>query len=434
MQSLISIGVNFADNLMVGTLGDYAISGVYIGGQLQSVLMMLTGGIEGTVAILSAQYWGRRDTGSIRRIVTIGVWLSLAVGVIAALLCFFMPITLVRLFTIEEAVVAEGSAYLRIIAFSFLFFCISQVMIASMRSVETARVGLYTSLATLCINVTLNYILIFGKLGFPAMGVRGAATATLVSRAAEMTIGVVYVFLIDRKLCMKPRDLLVIDRILSGDFVRCALPIMGGQVVWSCNVLISTGILGVYTAGVMTAVSISGMLGSMAFISMNGLSQAVGVIAGKTIGAGQYEKMKEYARTTQVIMILVGLVSGLLIFLLRDGFISLYHVSDEARFYSRQFINVVAVTTIGTSYQVSCLSGLVKSGGDIAFVFKMDIIFVFFVVLPLGWLFQKLGLEPWLVFFALKCDQIIKCFVALVKINRFNWMKNLTRDAKPQIG
>ena len=207
---------------------------------------------------------------------------------------------------------------------------------------------------------------------------------------------------------------------------------IGGQVVWSVNSLANTKILGCYSAGVIAAASITGMLHNLIYVWMNGLSSAVGIITGKTVGAGQYEKMKEYSKTVQMIFLFVGLISGAVVFLFRDGFISLYSASAEAQVYARQFINVISVTIIGTCYQAACLFGLVKSGGDISFVFKNDTIFVFLVVIPSSLLAMWLGAPPWVVFTCLKCDQIFKCFVAIVKINRYNWMKNLTRDNTSQ--
>ena len=220
------------------------------------------------------------------------------------------------------------------------------------------------------------------------------------------------------------------DRQLLKDFIRYGLPVIGGQVVWSANMMANSMILGRYSAGVIAATSITGMLHNLIYVWMNGLSSAVGILTGKTVGAGQYEKMKEYAKTVQVIFLIVGLLSGAAVFLARDGFISLYNASPEAQEYSRQFINVISVTIIGTCYQAACLFGLVKSGGDISFVFKNDTIFVFGVVIPSALIAMWLGAPPWVVFACLKCDQILKCFVAVVKINRFNWMKNLTRDTQ----
>ena len=432
LQNLVTFAVSFADNVMIGSLGDDAISGVYIGGQLQSVLQMFVGGIEGAILILAAQYWGKKDTQSIRKVVSIGIKFALAVGLLSSLVAVLFPQWVIRAFTTEPGVIQEGAAYVQIVGFTYLFFSVSQVMIAAMRSVGTARIGLYISCMALVINVCLNYVFIFGHFGFPAMGVRGAALATLVSRILEMCVGVGYVFFVDKKLRFGLKDLLHTDRQLLRDFIRYGLPVIGGQVVWAINSLANTKILGYYSAGVIAAASITGMLHNLVYVWMNGMSSAVGIITGKTVGAGQYEKMKEYSKTVQMIFLFVGLISGAAVFLARDGFISLYNASPEAQAYSRQFINVISVTIIGTCYQAACLFGLVKSGGDISFVFKNDTIFVFLVVIPSSLLAMWLGAPPWVVFACLKCDQILKCFVAIVKINRYNWMKNLTRDNTSQ--
>ena len=432
LQNLVTFAVSFADNVMIGSLGDDAISGVYIGGQLQSVLQMFVGGIEGAILILAAQYWGKKDTQSIRKVVSIGIKFALAVGLLSSLVAVLFPQWVIRAFTTEPGVIQEGAAYVQIVGFTYLFFSVSQVMIAAMRSVETARIGLYISCMALVINVCLNYVFIFGHFGFPAMGVRGAALATLVSRILEMCVGVGYVFFVDKKLRFGLKDLLHTDRQLLRDFIRYGLPVIGGQVVWAINSLANTKILGYYSAGVIAAASITGMLHNLVYVWMNGMSSAVGIITGKTVGAGQYEKMKEYSKTVQMIFLFVGLIYGAAVFLARDGFISLYNASPEAQAYSRQFINVISVTIIGTCYQAACLFGLVKSGGDISFVFKNDTIFVFLVVIPSSLLAMWLGAPPWVVFACLKCDQILKCFVAIVKINRYNWMKNLTRDNTSQ--
>lgn len=429
LQNLITFAVNFADNLMIGSLGDDAISGVYVANQLQTVVQMFVAGIEGAILILAAQYWGKRDSSSIRKVVSVGMKFALGVGLLATLSAVLFPEWIIRAFTQEPGVIREGAAYVQIVGFTYLFFSVSQVMIAAMRSVETAKIGLYISCMALVVNVGLNYVLIFGHLGFPAMGVRGAAIATLISRILEMCVSTGYVFFVDKKLRFTLMDLLHTDRQLLWDFIRYGLPIIGGQVVWAVNSLANTKILGCYSAGVIAATSITGMLHNLVYVWMNGMSSAVGIITGKTVGAGLYDKMKEYAKTVQVIFLIVGLVSGAAVFLAGDGFISLYNASPEAQEYSRQFINVISVTIIGTCYQAACLFGLVKSGGDISFVFKNDTIFVFLVVLPSSLLAMWLGAPPWVVFACLKCDQIFKCFVALVKINRYNWMKNLTRDA-----
>jgi Na+-driven multidrug efflux pump len=140
--------------------------------------------------------------------------------------------------------------------------------------------------------------------------------------------------------------------------------------------------------------------------------------------------MREYAKTVQVLFLGLGLITGLSVFLLKNPFISMYGVSAAAREQANALINVISVTLIGTCYQAACLFGLVKSGGDTAFVFKNDTIFVFLIVLPSAIAATAIGAPAWIVFACLKCDQILKCIVAFVKINRFDWMKNLTKGEK----
>ena len=430
LQNLITFAVSFADNLMVGSLGDAAVSGVYMGSQIQTLLQMFSGGIEGAILVLASQYWGKKDIRSIKRIIAIGLQFSLMFGILLTTVCLVFPSQILSLFTADTAVIADGTVYLRIVCLSYVFFCVTQALISSMRSVEVARIGMGVSAISLVFNILLNYLLIFGHFGFPALGIAGAAIATLISRIVETLVMVLYVAKADKKLSLRFSDLLVVDKLLRKDFIRYGLPIIGGNLVWSVNMMVNSMILGRYSASVITAASVANTMNSLAYVTMNGLSAAVGIITGKTVGAGQTEKMKEYAYTVQILFFSLGLVTGGIVALLKNPFISLYTgITSEAAFYSRQFITVLSVTIIGTCYQAAGLFGLVKSGGDISFVFKNDTIFVFLVVLPSAIIASYLGAAPWVVFACLKCDQILKCFVAVVKINRFDWMKNLTRTA-----
>jgi putative MATE family efflux protein len=433
LQNLITFAVTFADNLMVSSLGDAAVSGVYMGSQIQTLLQMFSGGIEGAILILAAQYWGKQDTGSIKRIIAIGLHFSLLFGALLTTVCAIIPEQIISIFTKDTAVIHDGGIYLRIVCFSYIFFCVTQSLIASMRSVEVARIGMVVSAISLVFNISLNYLLIFGKLGLPAMGIAGAAIATLISRIVETTVMVIYVARIDKKLQLTFQDLLVSDRVLRKDFIRYGLPIVGGQVVWSVNMMANSMILGRFSASVITAASVANTMNSLAYVTMNGMSSAVGIITGKTVGAGKTELMKEYARTVQILFLGLGLLTGGVITLLKSPFIGLYTgITADAADYAWQFITVLSVTMIGTCYQAAGLFGLVKSGGDIGFVFKNDTIFVFLVVLPSAIIASYLGAPAWVVYACLKCDQILKCIVAFFKINSFNWMKNLTRDTSSQ--
>ena len=429
LQGLITFLVTFADNLMVNTLGDNAVSGVYVGSQIQTLLQMFSGGIGGAIVIISAQYWGKRDTERMRVIVSIGMRVSFVVGAVFTLIGMTMPEAIVRIFTNDEAVIEQGAIYLRWVSLSYVFFCITQSLISATRAVEITRMGMWVSLGSLVVNISLNYVLIFGKLGFPAMGVQGAAIATVASRIAETAIIACYVLLKDDRLAYRLKHVLLSDRALRGDFFRYGLPLVAGEVVWAVNMMCNSKIMGGYGAAVITAVSVANTLNSLAYIAISGLASAVGLITGKTVGEGKTELMKEYARTTQVIFLGLGVVTGLGVYLIGGPFVSLYGgISGEAAAHAVQLSFVLAVTLTGTCYQMPCLFGLVKSGGDISFVFRNDSIFVFLVVLPSAFLASSLGAPAWVTFACLKCDQIFKCLVAVVKVNRYNWMKKLTRE------
>lgn len=432
LQSLITYAVGLADNVMIGSLGDSAVSGVYMGNQIQTVLQILCTGIEMTLLLLCSQYWGKKDTSSIHKIISVGVRFSFVLGLFFTVICATFPRQVIRLFTPEPDVIAAGTEYLSVVSFSFFFFFLTQVLIASMRSVENARIGLVVSFCSLCIDVGLNYLLIFGKFGFPQLGVRGAAIATLIARVTETAIIATYVRWIDRKLHLRFSEFLKIDKPILHDFVRYGLPIVAGQLVWGCNLLGNGIILGHFPKAVITAASLANTVNSLMYVAMNGISAAVGILVGKSVGAGDVERVRTYAKKSQILFVVLGLLTSLSFRLIRDPFLSLYDISEEAVFYGRQFIGILCFTCIGTCYQCGSLSGLVKSGGDVRFVFHNDTIFVFLVVLPSAILATLLGCEPWIVFLCLKSDQILKCIPAFFKIRKFDWVKNLTEKKKTE--
>ena len=428
LQNFISFAVNFADNLMVGRLGDTAVSAVYMGNQFQTVLQMFVFGIDAAMLIIAAQYWGIRDTKSIRRIAAMGIRWSVLVGAVIAAIVLIFPRFLLGRLTNDAAVVEAAIPYVIFVALSYVFFCASQLLISTMKSVENAKLGVYVSLIALFVNIFLNWVLIFGKFGLPALGVKGAAIATLISRIVEFLIAAVYVFVIDKRLGLKIPDLFLKAPLLRRDFIKNGAPVVAGQMVWAVNMLAYSTIMGHLSPAAITASSIVAQMENLLRVGVFGLSAALGIVTSKTVGAGKFKEMKEYATTAELIFLGIGLLSSLVIVLLKKPFVGFYDISEDAVRTTGQFFNVLTFTFIGTCWQATCLGGLVKSGGDTGFVFKMDSIFVFGVLIPAGVTALLLGAPAWVVFLALKCDQILKCIVAFVKINSFNWMKKLTRE------
>ncbi|GHU13529.1 MATE family efflux transporter [Spirochaetia bacterium] len=427
-QNLVSFTVNFADNLMVGRLGDLAISGVFIGNQIHALLQFIAGGIGAALVILATQYWGKRDTKSIRAISSICLWAGVAAGVVFTLVSSVFTASLAGFVSSRQDVVESAIPYLRIVGLSFIFFAVSQVLIASLRSVENVRFGMNVALVTLCVNISLNYILIFGKLGFPAMGVTGAAIATLISRIIECIVVVFYVFKLDKRIEMTVKDIFELKKEFVRDLLKYGAPVVAGEIVWAANAFAYTAIVGRFTADTIASFNITGMMNTLVYIWMSGLAAAVGIMTGKKVGAGEtVETIKPYAYQVQRFFLCVGIVTGLFVFFAKGFLISFYNISPEAVAGSRLLMTVLSFTIVGTAYEMTSLFGLVKSGGNISFVFKNDTIFVFLIVIPSALIALALNAPAWLVFLCLKCDQILKCFVAIVVVNRFGWIKNLTK-------
>ena len=427
LQELIAFLVNFADNLMVGRLGDLAISGVFIGNQIHSMVQIISGGIGASLVILGTQYWGKKDTGSIRGLTAICLWAALAAGGFFTFFTAFFPRYVVSILSNKSDVIDTASVYVRIVGVSYVFFTLSQALIASQRCVEKVRFGMNIALVTLGINIGLNYILIFGKLGFPALGLKGAAIATLIARIIEFSIASIFTFGIDKRIGIRIRDLGKLDKFLFKSLVKYGAPVLAGNLVWAANSFAYTTIVGRFPANIIASFNIAGMMNTLVYIWLTGLAVAVGIMTGKLVGSGAgLDEIKPHSYRVQRFFLCMGIATGLIVLLLRDLFISLYVISPEAVATARELIIVHAITIMGTGYQMSCLAGLVKAGGNISFVFRNDTIFVFLVVIPSSIIAMALGAPAWVVFSCLKCDQVLKCVVAVVVINRFRWVKNLT--------
>jgi Na+-driven multidrug efflux pump len=287
------------------------------------------------------------------------------------------------------------------------------------------------ALFTLCVNISLNYALIFGNFGFPAMGVNGAAIATLTARIAECIVVAVYVFRFDRRIRLAVKDLFRLEKVFVKDLLRYGSPVVAGEIVWAANTFAYTMIVGRFPADTVASFNITGMMNTLAYIWMSGLAAAVGIMTGKKVGAGEtVETIKPYAYRIQRLFVCAGIATGFFVFFTKDILISFYNISPEAVAGSRRLMTVLSFTVAGTMYQMTSLFGLVKSGGNISFVFKNDTIFVFLVVIPSAVIALNLNAPVWLVFLCLKSDQILKCCVAVVAVNRFKWIKNLTKTAE----
>jgi len=430
LQNIITYSVGLADNIMVGKLGEFALSGVYVANIIQTMLQMTVAGLSAGLIVLASQYWGKKDISSIK--ILTGFALKLAIGLSLLLwgAVFFFPEKVLSLLTSDADVMAEGVKYIRIICFTYVIFTTMNVLLASLRCVETVRIGMYLSLLALIANVFLNWVFIFGNLGAPALGVQGAALATLISRILEMTVLIIYIHRFDRKLNIKVSDFLMSSRQLRKDFIRYGLPVIIGDITWGINLSTQGAIIGHLGAASIAATSVANTVFSIVSVGVYGVAGASAVIIGKTVGSGDYDLVRHYTKRLQLIFLCGGIITGAFLFSVKGPILSIYSSLDaDTLRVSSQLLTVLSVTIVGTAYQMSSLTGIVRAGGATHFVLINDLIFVWLIVIPSAALAAFVFNAPtWVVFACLKCDQVLKCAVAVVKVNRMKWIKNLTRE------
>lgn len=426
LQNIITYSVNLADNIMIGGYNETQLSGVALANQIQFLLQMIVVGIGGGMMVLISQYWGKRDIQSIRKIISVGFMVGMSMALILWLVIFFFPEASLAIFTNDIGVINEGTKYIKIICFSYMFFTAVNILLVSLRSVETVVIGFIISISTLIINVFLNYVLIFGNFGAPELGARGAAIATLTARVIEFVIIVVYVFFIDKKIQMRPKYFLNIDKQILKYYLRIGSPIILSDTLWGIAMAIQAVILGHMGAETIAANSIATTIFQIVTVVCYASGNASSVIVGKTIGEGRIEDVKLYAKTLQVLYLIIGLVSGLSLFLLKDFVIGVYNISESTKSLATMFTIVLSVTIIGTAYECSTLTGIVRGGGETKFVLYNDLVFMWLISLPAAALAAFVfGMSPVVVFSCLKADQILKCFVGYFKVNKGSWIRDI---------
>ncbi len=431
LQNLIVFSVNLADSIMLGSYSETAMSGVSLANQIQFLLHMFVNGAANGLVVISSQYWGKKQTEPIKKVFSAAFFAGIIMSAALMTAVLISPEGILGILSDEVHIVSEGARYIRIMAYSYIIFAVTNILIALMRSIEVVKIGFYTSVLALIFNVSLNYTLIFGNFGFPEMGVEGAAVATLISRIVEFAAVIVYVFVIDKRLKLRIRDIAKIEKSYVKDYIKAGLPLMGSGGSWGVAMTVQTAIIGRLGAAAIGANAVTAPLFQVVSVLYASSGNASSVLIGKTVGENDIPRVKKYAVKLQILYLVIGIVSCTILQLSRDTIISFYDVTAETAALAVVFINILSVTVIGSSYEAPCLCGIVSGGGDTKFVFKNDIIFMWCMVLPLAFLSAFVFNWPVPVtFFILKSDQIAKCFVAIPKVNRFRWIKVLTHDEK----
>lgn len=430
IQNIITVGVSMADTVMLGSLGETPLSASALANQLFFIFTLVMFGTSGGTNVLAAQFWGKRDIASIKKVLGYTYRLVLAVAALMTVISALFPTQVLSLFTNEEPVIAEGARYLRIISASFFFFGLTTITSGLLRAVQNVRISMAASVVSVGLNIFLNWVLIFGKLGAPALGVVGAAVATTVSRAVEFAIVLTYTLVFEKQVRLRIRELIHLDKTISKPFFSNCIPVMCNELLWSAGASLLTVVMGHMGQEMVSANSIYTVISQFSSVMVQGLSSAAAVLIGNTIGAGEYDQIDFKVATLQKLGAVMGILAGCIVFFSRPLMMVIYNVGETTKLYVDQIMIVGAFLELFNALVFVNMVGILRGGGDAKFVRVNDILFLWTIAVPLGFLAGLVWHWPVpLVFFILKSDNLIKLVTSFIRIRQKKWIKNVTVSA-----
>ena len=426
-QNMISYGVNMADTLMLGRLGEEVLSASSLAGQVFFLFSLFIGGIASGAGVLCSQYYGKEDLHSLRKVTAILLKLSAGASLLFVGVLLFFPSQVMGLFTPEAAVIAQGAAYFRVVAVSYLFYGITTTFLMVLRSIQDVTLSIRVYGVSLLVNIFFNYLFIYGKLGAPELGIVGAAVGTVIARGVELLLVLAYLRFREQVLRFRLKMVLWFDRELMKDMVRYGLPVTLGELFWGLGVSVHSAILGHMGAVVVAANSICNVLHQLMMSLVQGIGSAASVMIGNMVGAREYEEARKASWILVRIFAVCGLVTGGLLLLVMEPFFTFYSLTQETLALARQFMVVYGVITAFRSVAGPTLCGIFWGSGDTRFSAAVDMTFLWCLV-PVGAAAAfLLHLNPALVLLILRLESPLKMLVALVHLHRGRWIKEVTR-------
>jgi putative MATE family efflux protein len=429
IQQLLSNMATFTDTLMIGQLSEASIAAVGVASQLFFLVILFLFGVSSGSAIFIAQFWGAKDEEGIQKVLGLGLTLSVLVSAIVGIVSTLNPSILMNLFSTDLAVIEQGSIYLRLVGFSYVFTSISFVFSIGFRSVGDSKTPLLISLVSSAVNVLGNYLLIFGIGIFPEMGVAGAAISTSISRLLEVAT---YLILTNvKKDCpMKLNFKLAFNfdkEFTKRYFITCA-PVIINEVFWSFGMVFYKIAYSKIGTNALASVQVIESINNMFFVVMQGFASATAVLIGNKIGSGAEMEARLYSRLSSYLSLIVGLFVGILIALISPKFLLLFNISENVRQISLYSMYVIAALCPIKSFNNNMIVGVLRSGGDTKYSMYLEMGSVWIVGVPLAFLGSIiLKLDLPLLYLLVGSEEITKFLFGMHRVKSGKWYNNLAQ-------
>jgi putative MATE family efflux protein len=426
LQCFITMGVSMMDNIMVGSLGEDSLSAVSLANQYINIFLFACMGLGQGASILATRFWGMKDMDALRKTISIAIRYCMMIVVLFTLSTVFAPKLIMRMYISDVNVIAEGVRYFGFAAFCYVFWGLTLIGSNVLRSVGEVKIPLIISILVFSIHIGLNYIFIFGKLGFPVMGVTGAALGTLIARIIEFAGTFGYLCLIDKKIQYRLSHIFLRSKSINSEFVKIALPVMISDTLQGFGNSAIAMITGRVGSQFVSAFSITTVVQQMSSVFTQGVAQSSSIVIGHTLGRGETKKAREEADEFLGLGIIVGAIAAVIILVISGPIISCYNIAETTKIMAQELMESIAFIIFFRSVNSILTKGVLRGGGDTKFLMVADIIFLWIASVPLGYLVGVVFHAPafW-TYCALKIDEILKCVLCFYRLKNGKWIKKI---------
>ena len=426
LQSLITVGINLMDTIMLSSMGDAQLSASSQASQFINLFTIFCMGIGMGASVLTSRFWGMKDMSSLKKAITIMlrfVFVFASVFTVATIVC---PELIMKLYAVDREIIDYGIVYLQWIIPTYIFMGFSLTCTIILRSVGQVKIPLISSFTAFFVNVFFNWVFIFGKLGAPRMEIAGAALGTLIARGYEFVFICGYFFFLDKRIGYRIKHLLTRCRDLLSEYIRISIPVLISDGLLALGNNAVAMIMGRIGSAFVAANSVTMVVQQLSSVLTVGISNASGIITGHTMGEGDYKKAQKQGYSFFLMGIIIGCLAALIIFVLRGPIINYYQVSDEAKSIAWNMMDAILIIVIFQAANSILTKGVLRAGGDTKFLMAGDILFLWIASIPLGALAGLVFHWPafWVYTF-LKIDQIIKCIWCYYRLKSGKWLKKI---------
>lgn len=438
LQNLLNNLVNLIDTLMIGKLGETSIAAVGLANKFYFIFALLTFGISSGSGILSAQYWGKGELLNIKRVLRVSILIGLGGSLLFVLPGFFFPEFVMRIFTPLTGTIQEGAKYLVIIVFSYPLIAVTVSFVSVLRSMNYVKLPVVITSISILVNVFLNYCLIYGNLGFPEMGVAGAALATLTARVVECAILIILVyshkagdgklgdFIHQKYDKIKEQGKPFLDKLFISRYINTALPVIANEFMWGFGVTMYSLVYGRMGDAATAAITITNTVEQVALVLFFGICNASAVLLGNELGSNELDKAEEHAKNYIVMMIILSVVGAVIVYTVRNPVAAIFDVSEEVLKYVILCITVFALYMPVRMLNTLFIVAILRSGGDTRAALFLDVTSVYLVGIPmavLGGLVLKLPI--YIVYAMIMTEEIYKLIFSYIRYRKKKWLRNI---------